>query len=455
MKREELLQYAQSAITGLKMSADLARIDMEVSSFRTKLNLTEIQSLSTEANGKISEETTLATTEALQEALMQVQIYSNLKALLLEKKAIHSGDSPEVHAQKVDKLKILLESLAISTTKAENRILDHRSHKEEALSFRLAKVNEVSQLEKELAAEIGKLERQKDVLETELKKVNSSLAFANARLRNAIEERQQFDEASNEILQLLQTKEEELSGSVASCRTETDVLNLWISFIEYAWNLQLVCAKQKEEQINDELGRYAEYFANLVLQLLPACKNELGIFMTHFKELVEKLTANDGLDKAAHLDGKNHDEYLASARERKNLEEKYLDLEAKLITTLGVVESIKQLYTQNEDFSRKQDQRIEELLDALREIKDEFDSIKRPNLQVETPTMATRRAAPNTSSKETPTKLKKPSKEKYSKVQVVNGQDFLDSDEELATLESEFMKIIRGHAAEEINSWES
>ncbi|GMH27125.1 hypothetical protein Nepgr_028968 [Nepenthes gracilis] len=53
MKWEELLQYAQGAITGLKMSTNLARIDMEVSSFRTNFNLTEIQSLSTEANGKI------------------------------------------------------------------------------------------------------------------------------------------------------------------------------------------------------------------------------------------------------------------------------------------------------------------------------------------------------------------------------------------------------------------
>ncbi|GMH30974.1 hypothetical protein Nepgr_032817 [Nepenthes gracilis] len=145
---------------------------MEVSSFRTKLNLIEIQSLSIEANGKISDETTLAMTEALQEALMQVQIYSYLKAVLLEKKAIHSGDSPEVQAQKVDKLKILLESLAILTTKAENHVLDHRSHKEEALSIHLAKLNEVSQLEKELAVEIGKLERQKDILVAKLKKLD-------------------------------------------------------------------------------------------------------------------------------------------------------------------------------------------------------------------------------------------------------------------------------------------
>ncbi|GAB4833691.1 hypothetical protein Ancab_031938 [Ancistrocladus abbreviatus] len=353
----------------------------------------------------------------------------------------------------VDRLKILLESLAGSITKAENRMQDHRSHKEEALSFRQAKVNEVSQVEKELITEIEELEKQKDELEAQLKKVNSSLTTANARLRNAREERQHFDDASKEILQHLQTKEDELSRSVTSCRTEADVVKSWISFIEDAWALQSTCAKQNEEQVNDELRRYAEYFSNLILRLLPVYKNELGNFMSRFKDHVGKLKSNDGLDKVAHLDDENFEEYLKTARKRKNLEEEYLDLEAKLITTFSVVESIKQLYAQNEDFSRKEDQRVDELLNVLREIKDEFDSIERPNLRVETPTKTAWRRMGGKSLKENPSRLK-PTKEEHPHVQVVDGQDFLDSDEELATLESEFVKIIRDHAAEEINDWE-
>ncbi|GAB4833692.1 hypothetical protein Ancab_031939, partial [Ancistrocladus abbreviatus] len=100
MKREELLQYAQSAITGLKMSADLARIDVEVLSSRSKLNFSEIKLPPSESNDKTSEEMAFATTEALKEALSQIRVYSKLKSLLLEKKAIHCGDSPETHAQK-------------------------------------------------------------------------------------------------------------------------------------------------------------------------------------------------------------------------------------------------------------------------------------------------------------------------------------------------------------------
>ena len=43
--------------------------------------------------------------------------------------------------------------------------------KEEALYFRVAKTSEVSQIEKELGAEIKELEKQRDKLETELIKV--------------------------------------------------------------------------------------------------------------------------------------------------------------------------------------------------------------------------------------------------------------------------------------------
>ncbi|WVY95749.1 hypothetical protein V8G54_027900 [Vigna mungo] len=58
----------------------------------------------------------------------------------------------------------------------------------------------------ELSLEIEELERQKDELEEKLKKVNNLLTFARIRFHNAKEEREQFDEASNEILLLLKTK---------------------------------------------------------------------------------------------------------------------------------------------------------------------------------------------------------------------------------------------------------
>ncbi|KAJ8438440.1 hypothetical protein Cgig2_004550 [Carnegiea gigantea] len=233
---------------------DLARV---FSSYHeevlTKLNPSETEPHS-DSDDKLTQPLGVTAVEALKDALSKTRMCSKLESLLLEKKAIRNGDSPESHAQKVDKLKILLESLASSTSKAERRRSDHRSHKEEALHFRLVKAKEVSQIEKELVNEIEALEKQKDELEVQLKKVNSSLSAAKTRLRNAREERIQFDEASNGILQHLQMKEEELSRSVASFRAEAEVITRCIKLIEDSWGFQSTFARQKEKQV-----KYEEY----------------------------------------------------------------------------------------------------------------------------------------------------------------------------------------------------
>ncbi|KAM3736849.1 hypothetical protein ACB098_09G012400 [Castanea mollissima] len=295
VKREELLQYAQGAVSGLKINADLERIDAEVSSLKEKLDLMKESHHSLiERSAKSHEEMTFSTVEAIKEELAQVQLCSKLEALLLRKKSLSNGDSQELHAEKVDKLKILSESLANSTSKAEKRILDHRSHKEEALNFRVAKSNEVTQLEKELVVEIGELEKQKGELEAALKKVNSSLAAAHARLRNVREERENFDEASNEILVHLKTKEDELLRSISSCRVEGNVVDTWIHFLDNTWVLQTSCTEQREKQVNGELKRYGEYFVNLVIHLLSAYKEMLGPSITRTRKLVDSLSSSQG-----------------------------------------------------------------------------------------------------------------------------------------------------------------
>nr|KAJ0222283.1 hypothetical protein LSAT_V11C200068040 [Lactuca sativa] len=105
VRREELLQFAQTAITGLKETGDIARY----------------------------------------------------------------GDTIETHAQRVDILKVLVESLHNSASKTKMRTLDRE--KNEALTFRVARSNEVSQIEKELGAEISELEKQRDKIEAELREV--------------------------------------------------------------------------------------------------------------------------------------------------------------------------------------------------------------------------------------------------------------------------------------------
>ncbi|KAF8397568.1 hypothetical protein HHK36_016488 [Tetracentron sinense] len=472
VKREELLQFAQSAVTGLKINADIARIDAEASSLQQKL---EGIKASWEPSSEGPEKTTIATIEALKEALAQVQLCSKWEALLLMKKSLNNGDSPEIHAQKVDKLKVLSESLASSTSKAEKRILDHRFQQEEALNFRVAKAGEVSEIEKELSGEIAALEKQRDELEAELKRVNISFAAALARLRNTREEREQFDEASNQIVAHLKTKEDELSRSINTCRAEADVVNTWINFLEDTWVLQSSYTEQKEKQANDELERYGDYFVNLVIRLLSAFKEELGPSISHIRKFVENFkNLSEGSEMVSSVDNENS-KVLSP---RKNLEEEYRDTEVKIITTFSVVDNMKeQFYAQHGknsrfivysvlhiSFLRKDDPGVKELFGALEKIREEFESIERPTLELETPPQ--RSETPN---KERPQKSPSPpppppspptseslnyKKDERPDLLAVNAERALDPVAELSKLESEFGKVNREYSTEEIGGWE-
>lgn len=455
VKREELLQFAQGAITGLKLNADLGRIDAEAVSLKKKLD--EIAA-SDEGREKTSEQTTLATIEALKEALAQIRACSRLEGLLLKKKFLNNGDTPEVHAQKVDKLKVLSESLASSAAKAEKRISDHRLQKEEALKVRVAKAGEVSEKEKELAVEISELERQRDDLEAELKKVNISLAAVHARLHNAREERDQFEEANNQIVGHLKTKEDELSKSIASCKAEADVLTTWTNFLEDTWVLQCSYVEIKEKQVNDELERHEDYFVNMAIRLLSNYKRELGPSISCIRKFVENLkNLSEGSEKAATLD--NEDSTVLNPR--KNLEEEYLDYEAKIITTFSVVDNMKeQFYSQQWKISRKDDSKVKELFDDIEKFRAEFEAIERPDLEMETPTPKV-----ETQSSENPQKTPSPPPipdsetpksqiDEQLKSPAIKAEQVLDTEAELAKLESEFGKVDRDYSTEEVGDWE-
>ncbi|XP_057486567.1 uncharacterized protein LOC130772632 isoform X2 [Actinidia eriantha] len=449
-KREELLQFAQSAITGLKINADIGRIDAEASSLKRKLDQM------TGGHEPASKETTVATLEALKEALAHIRVCSRLEGLLLKKKSLNSGDSPEIHAQKVDKLKVLSESLASSTSKAEKRVSDHRTQKEEALRFRVAKSGEVSEIEKELAVEISELEKQRDELEAQLKKVNLSLASVQARLHNAREERDQFYEANDQIVSHLKTKEDELSRSISSGRVEADVLKTWINFLEDTWVLQCLYAETKEKQVNDELERHESYYVNLVINLLSAYKKELnpsidrvGKFVYNLKRLREGSVMPS---EPGSLDSKE-------LNPRKNLEEEYLDYEAKIITTFSVVDNMKeQFYTQHGKTSRKDDARVKELFDSIEKLREKFESIERPDLEMENPSSEADPPGKQPDSPSHPplqaTESPKAVKDEHPPSPTINTEQALDAEAELAKLESEFGKVSQDYSTEEVGDWE-
>ncbi|PQP97295.1 rootletin [Prunus yedoensis var. nudiflora] len=455
VKREELLQFAQGAITGLKINADVIRIDEEVSSLRKKLDTTTIPlKPSTEGHDKASEETKLETIEALKEAIAQVRACSRLEGLLLKKKLLNNGDSPEIHAQKVDKLKVLSESLASSSAKAENRISDHRLQKEEALKVRVARASEVSEREKEITAEITELEKERDDLEAQLKKVNISLAAANARLRNTREEREQFEEANNKIVSHCETKEDELSKSIASCRVEADIIKTWVNFLEDTWVLQRSYTDMKEKQVNDELEKHEDYFLNLAIDHLSAYKKELGPSISRIGKFVENLK---NLSEGSRMASTAESEDSKVLNPINNLEEEYLDHETKIITTFSVVDNIKeQFYGPRAEISRKDDPRVKELFDDIEKLREQFEAIERPNLQLENPTPKSEtkpQSGPFTLPTES-TGAQKADTDKHPGSGAVKAEQMHDTEAELAKLESEFGKVGQDYSAERVGDWE-
>ncbi|KAI9156942.1 hypothetical protein LWI28_014399 [Acer negundo] len=466
VKREELLQFAQTAITGLKINADIVRIDAEASDLKKKLEgMNAMQKPIDEGLEQASEKTTKATIEALKKALAHIRVCSRLEGLLLKKKLLNNGDSPEIHAQKVDKLKVLSESLTNSSAKAEKRISDHRLQKEEALKVRVVKASEANEKEKEIGAEISELEKQRDHLEAELKKVNISLAAAQSRLRNAQEERDQFDEANSQIVEHLTTKEDELFKSITACGVEADVLRTWINFLEDTWVLQCSYTEVKDKQVNDELEKHEEYFVNLAVTLLSAYKKELTPSITRIEKFVENLkNLKERSEMVSGVDNEDPKELNL----RKSLEEEYLEFEAKIITTFSVVDKMKeQFYAQRGTNSRKDDARVKELFDDIEKLRQEFESIERPNLELEARTPksdAPSNEKPLGSPSNPPgspsnlpvegTPALKPEKTKHPEARAVKAEPVLDPDSDLAQLESEFGKVGKDYSTEEIGDWE-
>ncbi|GLT50867.1 hypothetical protein SLA2020_243240 [Shorea laevis] len=337
------------------------------------------------------------------------------------------------------------------------RLQNLKLQKEEALKVRMTKAIEADEREKEIGAEISELEKQRDELEAELKKVNISLAAANARLRNAREERDQFDEANNQIVAHLRTKEDELSKSIIASRAEAEVLGIWINFLEDTWVLQCSYAETRGEQVSDELERHEDYFVNLALSLLSAYKEELGPSIFHIEKFVENLKKLSERSEMTSIVGNADSKEL---NPRKHLEEEYLENEAKIITTFSVVDNMKELfYSQHGASYRKDDARIKEPFDEIEKLRGKFESIERPNLEIEAPlpeaySPSSQKAPASPSAAPKLSTTLKSDKEANTENPAAEAEPVLDHEVEIAKLESEFGNAGRDYSTEEIGGWE-
>ncbi|XP_076950019.1 uncharacterized protein LOC143622882 [Bidens hawaiensis] len=252
--------------------------------------------------------------------------------------------------------------------------------KKEILTFCVARTSEVSQIEKDLEAEISAIEKQRDKLEAELREVKSTLVDAITRLQDAREQRLQFDEDNNDFFLNLKEKEDELSKAIVSFRAEADACNAFINFLESTWDFQSSFVNQRDKQVNDQLQNHEAYIVNVVSSFLTTYKDQLEPAIANLRKLLQSLK---GYQYVIDPD----EEFLQDTKQRVNIEQEYLDAEAKVVNIFNTVESIKEhFYSAVDDASRKDIEEINKLFSTIEKLERDFKINKRPTLRIEIPT---------------------------------------------------------------------
>lgn len=111
-------------------------------------------------------------------------------------------------------------------------------------------------------------------------------------------------------------------------------------------------------------------------------------------------------------------------------------------------------------FIRKDDPRLKALFDDIEKLRQEFESIERPNLEKETPSPKAESTTSGNLQRGSSQPLKedigahKSEMNEHAKLLGAKAEQVLDHEAELANLESEFGQVGRDYSAEEIGDWE-
>ncbi|EFJ21413.1 hypothetical protein SELMODRAFT_417438 [Selaginella moellendorffii] len=299
IRRSDLLELAQTAVTGLKLSTEAEKLDVEMFFLEQKMSDKQGVPLSKDSN-------------------------------------------------EVQKLKEVTEGLTSSISGIEQKISENRQQKEKAIKYRDSKASEVVETEKALSSEIQALHKRKEQLEAELKEVNSALSSATARHINTQEEKAQFDEASSNIVAHLSIQEEELTKSIAARRAEAGVASTWLGFLEDTWLLQSACLEEKTKAIQHDSQEAKLQFLSIASMNLSYHQEEIKLLLKSLKLISSEDNETDSTIRQRFLETENQVirvlklmESLSDEVKTFEIKEDGDEVEKKLLKCIGAIDSFK------------------------------------------------------------------------------------------------------------------
>ncbi|XP_024535865.1 golgin subfamily A member 3 [Selaginella moellendorffii] len=337
IRRSDLLELAQTAVTGLKLSTEAEKLDVEMFFLEQKMSDKQGVPLSKDSN-----EDANITAEVLEYGA-RVRHYLRRKEELLR-----AGDTAKSRTEKVQKLKEVTEGLTSSISGIEQKISENRQQKEKAIKYRDSKASEVVETEKALSSEIQALHKRKEQLEAELKEVNSALSSATARHINTQEEKAQFDEASSNIVAHLSIQEEELTKSIAARRAEAGVASTWLGFLEDTWLLQSACLEEKTKAIQHDSQEAKLQFLSIASMNLSYHQEEIKLLLKRLKLISSEDNETDSTIRQSFLETENQVirvlklmESLSDDVKTFEIKEDGDEVEKKLLKCIGAIDSFK------------------------------------------------------------------------------------------------------------------
>ncbi|CAI5458876.1 unnamed protein product [Closterium sp. Yama58-4] len=317
-----------------------------------------------------------------------------LRLLALEKKKealLQMGDTPGDRALKVERVSCLAAELSEGMEGLRKKAEECRQQRQEALAYRSSKAQEAREAEKVLLAEAQQVQKRKEELEEELRRVQAALDGVNRRLVKLEEEKELFSQASSGIEAHLSSEEESLMHSLVEHEEDAKALAGWKQFLQQSWQLQQASMEGKERQLREEMSDRKSRFWEMAQGHVRLCKSELEAFGHSAKSIVERLNGIRAKREQAEKEGK--DGAVSDSKHRRlQWEERYMAAEIQVKRCIGEAEiAMREIrawldsLTSSEDSSKQAQMRS--LLAELESLVASVRASERPSLSLDHPTV--------------------------------------------------------------------